>query len=594
MRNQKKQFPSNISTYETAAVSTTIDTGYELISNMKLNEAIDLASTVLNSIAKESYQQVPFLILLGEAYVYADQLTLASDAFFDALTFLKIKPDSSLEAQTLIGLSAISRFIGDYPQAISYANQALELETSLTEIKLKALLSNGISKGKLQDFHSAQVDLEKAIAFSKELKSAYYEASSLKALGELLHYRKNFTEAETHLKEAINLASTLGHHLLISLIHISIGKLVMEMNQNPVNNFVLAVAAAKKEDFITAQAISYEALSSYYGKVNNKELAYENLRKSIDLTKQTEAEKKRDFYKRQLKHISELKQKEIELLKEISVRHQEIKDSIDYAQHIQTGLLPSNRYLVEKLKSVFTIHEPKDVIGGDFYWIAPILDEHQILFAVADCTGHGVPGALMSIVCNHALNRATREFGLRDPGEILDKTRFLVVEEFEDSIRKSSPTTDNTPLENHPVLDGMDIALCSLTVSSHPINSGEIKRELKYAGAHNPLWIIRNGELIEIKSDKQPIGQFDHATNFTTHTLELQKEDMIYIFTDGYADQFGGEKGKKLKTKAFKNLLLEINSEEVSKQKERLSKNFLDWKGDLEQVDDVCILGVRI
>ena len=206
-------------------------------------------------------------------------------------------------------------------------------------------------------------------------------------------------------------------------------------------------------------------------------------------------------------------------------------------------------------------------MAGDFYWLRET--ETDIFFAVADCTGHGVPGAMVSVVCNNGLNRSVREHGLIKPGEILDKTREIVVQEFEKS--------------EEEVKDGMDIALCSLEGN-----------KLQYAGAHNPLWIIRKGELIETKANKQPIGKFDNPEPYTTHTIGLQNGDSIYIFSDGYADQFGGEKGKKLKTTNFKKLLLSIQTENMQKQKELIDEAFEKWRGNLEQLDDVCVIGVKV
>ena len=176
---------------------------------------------------------------------------------------------------------------------------------------------------------------------------------------------------------------------------------------------------------------------------------------------------------------------------------------------------------------------------------------------------------MLKTCCNNGLNRSVREHGLTKPGEILDKTRDIILEEFEKS--------------EEDVKDGMDIALCTINGST-----------LQYAGANNPLWIIRNGELIETKPDKQPIGKFDKQTPYTTHQFELQKEDTIYIFSDGYVDQFGGVKGKKFKAKALKEMLLSIQQHPMNKQHDILEENFETWRGDLEQIDDVCVFGVRI
>jgi serine phosphatase RsbU (regulator of sigma subunit)/Tfp pilus assembly protein PilF len=252
---------------------------------------------------------------------------------------------------------------------------------------------------------------------------------------------------------------------------------------------------------------------------------------------------------------------------ELGEKNQEILDSISYAKRIQSAILPPMKLVKEYLKESFILYKPKDVVAGDFYWMEH--KSNKVLFASADCTGHGVPGAMVSVVCNNALNRSVREHGLTSPGEILDKTREIVIQEFEKS--------------DEEVKDGMDIALCSLEGN-----------KLKYAGAHNPLWIIRNGEIIETKANKQPIGQFDNPEPYTTHSFDLEKGDSIYIFSDGYVDQFGGEKGKKFKARAFRELLLSIQDNTMEEQKTIIDEAFETWRGSLEQIDDVCVIGVRV
>ena len=230
-------------------------------------------------------------------------------------------------------------------------------------------------------------------------------------------------------------------------------------------------------------------------------------------------------------------------------------------------------------------------VSGDFYWMESSdintngALEKAIFLAAADCTGHGVPGAMVSVVCNNALNRAVREFKLTNPAEILDKVRLLVIETFEKS--------------EEEVNDGMDIALCSLTfqIPSAELNESETVATLQYAGANNALYMVKTNDkekLVEIKPNKQPIGKVDNPEPFTQHTIKLQKGDTIYMFTDGFADQFGGKKGKKLMYKPFKNLLLSIQDKTMNEQKAMLGQYFEDWKGNLEQVDDVCVIGVRI
>lgn len=269
---------------------------------------------------------------------------------------------------------------------------------------------------------------------------------------------------------------------------------------------------------------------------------------------------------RNKKRLSEeiRQQKEI-----IETKSKEMVDSIHYAERIQRGLLPSEDLLHRLFPESFVFLRPKDIVAGDFYWLEE--KDGLLLFAVADCTGHGVPGALVSVVCSNALNRSVNEFGVTDPGPLLGKVRELVLESF----GKSSMD----------VRDGMDISLCSYDPRS---------RTLRWAGANNPLWLARNGEMLTLTPDKMPIGKHTDLRPFTTHHLQLQSGDCVYLFSDGFADQFGGPAGKKFKYKQLKELLLQVHTQPMNEQMREMEKTFTGWKGGLEQVDDVCVLGVRI
>ena len=194
-----------------------------------------------------------------------------------------------------------------------------------------------------------------------------------------------------------------------------------------------------------------------------------------------------------------------------------------------------------------------------------------MFFAVADCTGHGVPGAMVSVVCSSVLSKAVIEEKIYLTDKILNRAKALIIERFERSDQNIS--------------DGMDISLCCLNTDT---------LELNWSGANNPLYIYREKELIEFKPDKQPVGKSLKHAPFTMHTIQLKKGDALYLFTDGFADQFGGPKGKKLKYKPFKELLLSIQDLPMEEQKTKLENFFNEWKGNLEQVDDVCIFGVKV
>jgi tetratricopeptide (TPR) repeat protein len=260
------------------------------------------------------------------------------------------------------------------------------------------------------------------------------------------------------------------------------------------------------------------------------------------------------------------------LNKEINEQKNEIIDSITYAKRLQEAILPPESLWKKHLPESFVLYIPKAIVAGDFYWMESNTD--TVMFAAADCTGHGVPGAMVSVVCSNALNRSVHEFKLNDPGRILDKTRDLVLETFSKS--------------GQDVKDGMDISLCSFS------SAKDKKRKIQWSGANNSLVIFRNGTCSEIPGHKQSIGKTDLSTAFPTHEVEVSEGDMLYLFTDGYADQFGGPKGKKLKYKKLVELLNSIHTSSMAEQQETLKTEFENWRGGLEQVDDVTVIGFRI
>ena len=297
------------------------------------------------------------------------------------------------------------------------------------------------------------------------------------------------------------------------------------------------------------------------------------------------------------RHRQNLKQKLIIENQHSNLRdkNEEILDSINYAKRLQDAILPSKKLIKKHLHNSFILFKPKDVVSGDFYFMDVVEESNSnqngkklVYYVAADCTGHGVPGAMVSIVGANGLKRCIQEFGLRDPGEILDKLAQIVAENFSPSEEK--------------IRDGMDLALCCLEME----NDETVK--VHYAGANNPLWVInsnrktvpesakvfKEGGGFEIKANKQAIGYTENISPFTTHTFEVEEGDTLYTFSDGYPDQFGGENGKKYKSANFRKFLLSIQDENLDKQKRLVSEEFENWKGKLEQIDDVCVIGVRL
>lgn len=264
---------------------------------------------------------------------------------------------------------------------------------------------------------------------------------------------------------------------------------------------------------------------------------------------------------------------------EIEQQNKDILDSIKYAKRIQNAILPSDKKFKSLLPDSFVFFRPRDIVSGDFYWIDATMttndDPRQlIVYATADCTGHGVPGAFVSIIGNNFLNLGKTNREVNSPADALD---FL-----NQGINKSF----NAASGNEAIRDGMDIALCALDLD---------RMKLQFAGAKNPLYLLRAGELKIFKADKQPIGYMDlDLKSFTNHVIDLQKGDILYTFSDGFADQFGGESGKKYKYKHFQNFLISIAHLPMEEQKLKLSEEFKRWKGSFEQLDDVLVIGVKI
>jgi len=271
----------------------------------------------------------------------------------------------------------------------------------------------------------------------------------------------------------------------------------------------------------------------------------------------------------------EVLQQKFELEKKnelIAEKNKEMTDSLNYAKRIQGAILPKTSSIQQTFPQSFILYMPKDIVSGDFYSFNR--KNNKALIAAADCTGHGVAGAIMSMIGSSLMNQIINEKGVMDPAEILNQLNLGIIE----ALKQAENTSH----------DGMDVSLCAFDTEN---------LELTFAGANRPLWLIRNGSLESYKSDKYPIGglHIDHTESFTNHRIPLQKNDAVYLFSDGYADQFGGMLGKKLMTKKFKEVLLSIQDKSMEEQGEYLHQFITDWMGgEFEQVDDMMVIGIRI
>lgn len=257
---------------------------------------------------------------------------------------------------------------------------------------------------------------------------------------------------------------------------------------------------------------------------------------------------------------------------ELKLKNQEIMDSINYAKRIQHSFLASEGLLNQNLDEYFIYFNPKEAVSGDFYW-AGKFDDGNFAVCCADSTGHGVPGAIMSILNISSIEKAF-ENKASNPSEIFNQARNLIIER----LKKDGSAEGGK--------DGMDATLLILNLA---------KTKLEYVAANNPIWIIRDGELIELRAEKMPVGKHDHDhIPFKGGEFDLKKGDTIYTMTDGFQDQFGGEKGKKFKVKPMKRMLLENNHLTMPEQHQLIASIFDEWKGSMEQIDDVCLIGIRI
>ena len=500
---------------------------------------------------------------------------------------------------------------GEIQKGLKYFLQSLKIHEELGDkigmaISLKNIGSIYYERG---EFQKGLEYYHKSLEISEELGDKKGIAHSLHNIGSIYYKKGNFSASQNHAKKSMAIAQELGYpdnikyaaNLLYRVYNkthkykdaLANYELYIQMRDSITNESTQKAAIKQNMQY------EYEKQKAVDDAQHDKQLAIEQEQKKKQETitysvggglalvvvflvfvfnRLRVTRKQKNIIERQKeevekqKDVIEIAQKETERQKEvIEEAHKEITDSINYAKRIQSAILPPLRLVKEYLAESFIIYKPKDVVAGDFYWLEPVGDPTSdgSLFAVADCTGHGVPGAIVSVVCNNALNRAVREYGETEPGKVLDKVREIVVQEFEKS--------------EEEVKDGMDIALCLLNGTT-----------LKYAGANNPLWIVRNGVVLETKATKEPIGKYDVYTTFTTHTIQLEKGDGVYIFSDGYVDQFGGPKGKKFKSKAFRALLISIQDKPMNEQLQLLDTAFEEWKGELEQIDDVCIIGVKV
>jgi tetratricopeptide (TPR) repeat protein len=545
------------------------------------------------------------LVGMGDIYKEEKDYVNAISSYKKGMAIGLKTDDKGLYNTCLILLGEVFREQVNYAEALNYYNKAIELAKKIDDEEnlSNAYYDIGEVYRVLNDNKEATDYYQKSLEIARSSKANHMIAACLYGLGEIYVKNNNVQKAKEYAEESLKAAqasnepagiknaakllsqaskqlgdfkTALDMHELYSKMKDSLNNTEeikkfstveykskedqLKSEQEKTTEVFRAEADKREAELKRQKTIQYAFIVGFILVLLFSGLIYRGLRqnkkKALIITRQKEeVERQKSFAEEQKALVDE--------------KNKEIVDSINYAKRLQDAILPPIDLIEQHLPESFILYKPKAIVAGDFYWMEKMGDE--ILIAAADCTGHGVPGAMVSVVCSNALNRAVKEFNLREPGEILDKVRDLVVETFERS--------------GSEVKDGMDISLASLNTTT---------REMKWSGANNPLWYLQDNELKEIRPDKQPIGLHDYVKPFTTHNITLKKGDTVYLFSDGYADQFGGDKGKKFKYRQIQTKLVEIATASLKQQGDILHQVFEEWKGMLEQVDDVLMIGIRL
>ena len=516
----------------------------------------------------------------GEAGIYNNLATIYSEqkdvlkSLEYHLLALQIREeikDSSGIATSYNGIAIAYSDLNEYQKAIDYNLKSIEINERLKDYKGLATSYNniagcykdikqtdkaieyylrGIEIANINTDYYALSDLYISLSATYESVQKYKEALEMRVLYDRVKDTLYKTESMEKVLEMETQYQSDKKELQIKNQALEIES---KEKQNQQKNYIIIIGAVAL--FITV-FLAYIAYRNFQ-KTKKQNLIIENQKQQVELKNE------------EIVHQKELVD---EKATELAVKQKEIIDSINYAKRIQQAVLTGEEVWNKISPEHFILFMPKDIVSGDFYW-AYHTPNNRSIFVLADCTGHGVPGGFMSMLGNSFLNEIIVEGKIFKADEILNKLRAKII-----SALEQKGATEQK--------DGMDMALCVWN---------KLDNTLEFAGANNPLWLVRSNELIEYKANKMPIGTYTEDNKpFTSVTINLQKGDTLYLTTDGYADQFGGEKGKKLKYKPLIEHLLKINHQDMPQQKQLLEKLFLDWRGKYDQIDDVSVIGIRV
>ncbi|MEO6882844.1 MAG: tetratricopeptide repeat protein, partial [Bacteroidia bacterium] len=492
---------------------------------------------------------------IGYVYQSARDYSSAIESLQHALKIYGKLADAKNHADMLYAIGNVYNWSDDILNAALYLRKSKDAARKCASetILMKAYSSLAILYTKTEDYGLSLEYFQKTHELADKLKDKGIKSSSLKSLGNLYNILGQYNDALKVLKEALAIATEQKMKTTVLLCH----QFFTDTYEH-------------KSDFKSAlkhHKIYMELERKFFGE--ELKIKTKGLQVKFDLE---EAKNENEIYR--LKNIDLVEaNEEINRQKtEIQTINKELTDSITYAQRIQHAILPNENHISHYLNDYFILYKPKAVVSGDFYWFSVV--DHRIVFAVIDCTGHGVPGAFMSMIANDLLNQIVNEKKTIDPAAVLQALDEKIHTPF---------TQESADLE---IQDGMDIAFCVLDLKNN---------FLEYAGANCPLWIINDGKMTKHEPHRCSIGGDARGKkNFQTKKIKIKKEDAIYFFTDGYTDQFGGKKGKKFSSKQLEQLLIASYNEPMNKQKETLTQTIESWKGNLEQVDDILLIGIKV
>ena len=528
---------------------------------------------------------------LSNCYAYISDYGNVMQTALDAMDLYKTCKNLQGEADCLNILGGVYNFLQDYNTRLECNLKCLELRKKINDENAQISTYNNIG-----DTYTVMQDYENALKYFN-ICLIFNLSDRLKAIvnyniGEVYYFKKDYKIAQEFIQKGLDFGIATDYwQIIIAAYQMQANILLLNQKYNEAikvleKAYEVSKIKKSKED----QYPLCELFSKAYSGLKEYKKAYEyldkynNLKNELLRLNNTQKLKKIEF-EHQLKSITsetdEIKKKNTQIVsafKKIEIQRNEIEskniaitDSIYYAKRIQTAILPSDKKVKELLKNSFIFYQPKDIVSGDFYWVEQVNDE--IIFSAIDCTGHGVPGAFVSLIAYNMINKVVLENQVTNPAKILNK-----MDELMQSLFKNS---DNN------IRDGVDMGICSYNIKTN---------ELNFAGAFHSLFICDDNELIEIKGNRESIGFsiYENKKDFVNHKIVTKKGSTLYLCTDGLPDQFGGIKGKKLKWKGLKEQLFLWHKQPINNQKNTVKTFFDNWKNDLEQLDDVCIIGVRI